>query len=145
MTLLELILACAILIVLASAAVPIARVTIKHQRERELRIVLREMRAAIDKYKEAADRNLIQIKLGSEGYPPDLETLTKGVSLGGAVEKTVRFLRRIPVDPMTGRAEWGLRSVQDEPDSRSWGGQNVFDVYSLSTATGSDRTRYSTW
>jgi general secretion pathway protein G len=145
MTLLELIVACAILLVLATAALPIARASIRHQKERELRIALREIRNAIDKYKEASDRNLIQVKLGTEGYPPDLETLVKGVALGGAVEKNVRFLRRIPVDPMTGRAEWGLRSVQDDPDSRSWGGQNVFDVYSLSTATTMDGKRYSEW
>src|ERR687888_559740 len=121
------------------AAVPLAKVAIKRERERELRRALWEMRDAIDRYKDAADRGAFQIKLGSEGYPPDMETLVKGVDVGG---KKVRFLRRIPVDPMTGDTEWGLRSMQDEPDSTSWGGQNVFDVYSKSTSEALDGTKY---
>jgi general secretion pathway protein G len=100
------------------------------------------MRDAIDKYKDAADRGMFQIKLGSEGYPPDLDTLVNGVDVGG---KKVRFLRRIPVDPMTGKAEWGMRSMQDDPKSDSFGGQNVFDVYSKSEATAQDGTKYKDW
>jgi general secretion pathway protein G len=177
MTLLELIIACGILMVLSSAALPLARVTLKRQRETELRRDLREMRDAVDRYKNAADKNLIRIEVGSEGYPPDLETLTTGVtvSVGGTSQvgisastlanfsgtaqvgaassptstsdapAKVRFLRKIPVDPMTGKAEWGLRAVQDDPDSRSWGGHNVFDVYSLSTDTAMDGTNYADW
>lgn len=145
MTLLELIVASSILLILASAALPIARVVVKREKERELRRALREIRDAIDAYKDAADRNLIQVEVGTEGYPPDLETLVRGVELTTAKERRVRFLRKIPIDPMTGRADWGLRSVQDDPDSRSWGGQNVFDVYSRSTGIALDGTKYSDW
>ena len=145
MTLLELIIACAILMVLSSAALPIAKYTIIRQREAELRRDLREMKDAIDRYKDAADRNQIRVEIGSEGYPPDLETLVKAVQLAGGSDRKIRFLRKIPVDPMTGRAEWGLRAVQDDPDSTSWGGKNVFDVYSKSTGTALDGTRYSDW
>lgn len=231
MTLLELIIVCAILMVLASAAMPMARFTIKRQKETELHRELREMRDAIDRYKDAADRNLIRVEAGTEGYPPDLETLVKGVDIaaqanagvpaaalgggaagagfgaggtttgqgasgfgfsgagggtsgsnpsggqaggisgglpgglsgatglgsgqtgragttsGGAADATrhVRFLRKVPTDPMTGRAEWGMRSVQDDPTSSSWGGKNVFDVFSLSSGTALDGTKYSDW
>jgi general secretion pathway protein G len=191
MTLLELIIACAILLVLASAAMPVARYTVKRQKEAELHRELREMRDAIDRYKDAADRNLIRVEAGTEGYPPDLNTLVKGVDLtsqqgagiagattpgqpivpstgfggfGGGFGQTqtqgqnsssssqgqdlirhVRFLRRIPVDPMTGKAEWGMRSVQDDQDSSSWGGKNVFDVFSLSSGMALDGTKYSDW
>lgn len=145
MTLLELIIACAILLILSSAALPIARHTIKRQKETELRRDLREMRDAIDHYKDLADRNLIRVEVGSEGYPPDLETLVKGVQLGAGNDRRVRFLRRIPNDPMTGRPDWGLRAIQDDPDSTSWGGKNVFDVYSKSTGTALDGTRYADW
>jgi general secretion pathway protein G len=208
MTLLELIIACAILLVLASAAMPVARYTVKRQKEAELHRELREMRDAIDRYKDAADRNLIRVEVGSEGYPPDLDTLVKGVDLtsqqGGGIAgatnpgqpivpssgfgstfgtnsfgssgsfgsnsaggssfgqssgqgqnngssqgqdliRHVRFLRRVPVDPMTGKAEWGMRSVQDDPESTSWGGKNVFDVFSLSQGTALDSTKYSDW
>ena len=149
MTLLELIVATGILITLATAALPIARATIRHQREVELHRALREMRTAIDRYKDAADKNLIRVEVGTEGYPPDLETLVKGVTLsaigGKQTERRLRFLRKIPVDPMTGRAEWGLRSVQDDADSSSWGGQNVFDVYSRSIGNAVDGTRYADW
>jgi general secretion pathway protein G len=211
MTLLELIIACAILLVLASAAMPVARYTVKRQKEAELHRELREMRDAIDRYKDAADRNLIRVEVGSEGYPPDLDTLVKGVDLtsqqgagiagatnpgqpiapssgfgstfgtssfgnsgfgggfgsnsaGGSsfgqtsgqgqnngssqgqdLIRHVRFLRRVPVDPMTGKAEWGMRSVQDDPGSTSWGGKNVFDVFSLSQGTALDSTKYSDW
>jgi len=223
MTLLELIIACAILMILASAAMPVARYTVQRKKEAELHSDLREMRDAIDRYKDAADRNLIRVEVGTEGYPPDLDTLVKGVDmvsqpngagiagatnpgqpvtsltnpggtssgfgasgfgssgsgfgssgsgfgssgsggssgLGNAFGQTnssgssnqgqdlvrhVRFLRRIPVDPMTGKAEWGMRSVQDDPDSTSWGGKNVFDVFSKSTSTSLDgTTKYSDW
>src|SRR5256714_14489477 len=142
LTLIELIVAITILLILVSAAIPIARVRVQRERERELRRDLWEMRDAIDRYKDAADRGAFQIKLGSEGYPSDLDTLVKGVDVQG---KTLRFLRRIPVDPMTGNTEWGLRSMQDEPDSSSWGGQNVFDVYTKSQGTALDGTKYSEW
>jgi len=144
MTLLELIMACAILMVLSSAALPIARVTVMRQKEADLRAALRELRTAIDRYKDMADRNLFRVEVGSEGYPPDLETLVNGVTYG-ADDRRVRFLRRIPVDPMTGRAEWGLRAIQDDPKSTSWSGKNVFDVFSLSQGTGLDGTRYAEW
>ena len=225
MTLLELIIACAILMILASAAMPVARYTVQRRKEAELHSDLREMRDAIDRYKDAADRNLIRVEVGTEGYPPDLDTLVKGVDMvsqpnaagiagatnpgqpiapstgaggtssgfgasgfgssgsgfgssgsgfgssgsgfGGSnglgnafgqsnssgnssnqgqdLVRHVRFLRRIPVDPMTGKADWGMRSVQDDPDSTSWGGKNVFDVFSKSTSTSLDNTKYSDW
>ena len=141
-TLIELIIAITILMILAGAAVPVARVQIKREKEAELRRDLWEMRDAIDHYKDLADRNAFQIKVGSEGYPPDLETLVKGVDSQG---KKIRFLRRIPVDPMTGTTEWGLRSMQDDPQSTSRGGQNVFDVFTKSTGTALDGTKYSDW
>jgi general secretion pathway protein G len=142
LTLVELIVTVAILTILASAAIPVARFEYKRQKERELRQDLWMIRNAIDKYKDAADRGAFQIKLDSQGYPPDLDTLVNGVDVQG---KKLKFLRRIPVDPMTGKAEWGERSMQDEPDSDSWGGQNVFDVYSKSDGTGLDGTKYKTW
>jgi general secretion pathway protein G len=147
MSLLELIVACSILLILSSMALPIAKFTVIREREKELRLDLREMRQAIDKYKDLADQQKIRVELGSEGYPPDLETLVKGVAVGGsgAAGKNMRFLRRVPKDPMTGRAEWGLRAVQDDPDSTSWGGKNVFDVFSKSTGTALDGTKYSDW
>jgi general secretion pathway protein G len=144
-TLIELILACSILFVLAAVAVPLARVAVKRRKENDLRYDLREMRTAIDRYKDAADKNLIQVKAGTEGYPPDLDTLVKGVQLTGAKSQHVRFLREIPKDPMTGTADWGIRSVQDDVDSTSWGGQDVFDVYSKSIGTAMDGTKYSDW
>ncbi|HEV2288501.1 MAG TPA: type II secretion system protein [Candidatus Acidoferrales bacterium] len=145
MTLLELLVACSILIILAGMAIPMARVQIKRQREAELRQDLREMRDAIDRYKDAADHNLIQVQADTEGYPPDLQTLVDGVQLAGAPDRHVRFLRKIPADPMTGNTDWGLRSVQDDPDSDSWGEQDVFDVFSKSQDTALDGTKYSDW
>lgn len=142
MTMVELIVAIAIMAILATGVLPITRTVVKRQREKELRQALWEMRDAIDRYKDAADRGAFQIKLGSEGYPPDLETLVKGVDVAG---KTLRFLRRIPVDPMTHTTEWGLRSMQDDPNSDSWGGQSVFDVYTKSTGTALDGTKYADW
>lgn len=144
-TLLELIITCAVLLVLSAAALPIAKYTIMRQREAELRRDLQDMRDAIDRYKEAADRNQIRVAIGSEGYPTDLETLATPIQLGTSGDKKIRFLRKIPVDPMTGRAEWGLRAVSDDPDSTSWGGKNVFDVYSKSTATALNGTKYADW
>jgi general secretion pathway protein G len=141
-TLLELITATVILLILTSMAIPLARVTIKREKERELRRDLWEMRDAIDRYKDAADRNAFQTKVDSQGYPPDLETLVKGVDVQG---KKIRFLRKIPVDPMTNTTEWGMRSMQDDPDSDSFGGQNLFDVYTKSLGTGLDGTKYKDW
>ena len=141
----ELAVVAAVILILAAMVVPVARYTVKRQDELELRWALRTMRDAIDKYKQYADQNLIPLKLGSEGYPPDLETLVEGVSLIGQVNKKQKFLRRIPVDPMTKKPEWGLRSFQDDPDSFSWGGQNVYDVYSLSGGRAIDKTSYKDW
>lgn len=143
MTLLELIIASSILLILATAALPTVRFAIVRPKEARLRRDLREMRDAIDRYKDYADRNLIRSAYGSEGYPPDLETLVKGVEYAGGAK--VRFLRRIPIDPMTGRAEWNLQSVQDDPDSTSWGGSTVYDVHSKSQAIALDGTHYSEW
>lgn len=145
MTLLELVMACAILMILSTAALPVTRIKLKRDREAELRIALREMRTAIDRYKDTADKGLIQTKVESENYPPDLDTLVQGVTLQGPAGHKIRFLRKISKDPMTGRTQWGLRSTQDDLDSTSWGGQNVFDVYSLSQGTGIDGTKYSDW
>jgi general secretion pathway protein G len=179
LTLLELIVACSILMVLATVAMPMARVTVVRHKEETLRYDLREMRDAIDHYKDDADKNLIQVQAGTEGYPPDLQTLVNGVQLTSAPgtsalgtsaqsispqgtsaqgtsaqgtnaqdraqDKKVRYLREIPKDPMTGNQDWGLRSTQDDPDSKSWGGQDVFDVYSQATGTALDGTNYSDW
>jgi general secretion pathway protein G len=141
-TLLELIIATSIVVILSTMAVPLARVTIQRERERMLRADLWEMRDAIDRYKDAADRGGFQTKVDSQNYPPDLETLVKGVDVQG---KKIRFLRKIPIDPMTGTTEWGLRSMQDDPDSDSWGGQSVFDVFTKSQGTALDGTKYKDW
>jgi general secretion pathway protein G len=141
-TLIELIVASAIVIILTGMAIPLVRLTLQRERERELRYDLWMMRDAIDRYKDAADRQAFQIKVGSEGYPPDLDTLVTGVDVQG---KKLKFLRKIPVDPMTGKDEWGMRSMQDDVTSESWGGQNVFDVYSKSQGTAMDGTKYKDW
>ena len=141
-SLLELIIATAILLILSTMVIPTARLTIKREKERRLRADLWEMRDAIDRYKLDADRGAFQTKVDSQGYPPDLDTLVKGVDVQG---KKVRYLRSIPIDPMTNSTEWGLRSMQDDPDSDSWGGQNVFDVYTKSTGEGLDGTKYKDW
>ncbi len=141
-TLVELIIVVTILGLLAGAAVPLVKFQVKRTKERELRADLWEMRRAIDAYKDAADLGGIQVKADSNGYPPDLETLVNGVEIQ---EKKVRFLRTIPEDPMTKSKEWGLRSNQDDLDSDSFGGQNVFDVHTKSTETALDGTKYSTW
>jgi general secretion pathway protein G len=180
LTLLELIMTIAIIFVLSTAAIPVFQMTVQHRKEAELRYHLREMRTAIDRYKDDADKNLIRTEVGSENYPPDLQTLVDGVTIsggqggigvsasavatasqgsastnggissaaGGALSdmpNKVRYLRKIPVDPMTGKAEWGMRGVQDDPDSTSWSGHNVFDVYSESAGTATDGTKYSDW
>jgi general secretion pathway protein G len=194
LTLLELVIAIGILLVLSTAAVPMARMTVQRQREAELRRDLREIRNAIDRYKDDADKNLIRTQVGSQNYPPDLQTLVDGVTISAGPGATggisasalagasgtgqfgsvgtpqqgpgagtgasalgssaaaaldlptkVRYLRKIPIDPMTGKAEWGLRAIQDDPDSHSWGGSNVFDVYTLSDAMATDGTKYSDW
>jgi general secretion pathway protein G len=142
LTLVELIIVIAIISILACAALPLAKFQVKRTKERELRRDLWEVRDAIDRYKEAADRGAIQIKADSMGYPPDLQTLVDGVNVQ---DKKVRFLRAIPKDPMTNSTDWGLRSNQDDADSDSWGGQNVFDVYSKSDGTALDGTKYNTW
>ena len=177
LTLLELIFTIGILLILSTAAIPVFRMTVQHRKEAELRYELREMRNAIDRYKDDADKNLIRTEVGSENYPPDLQTLVDGVTIsggnggigvsaasvasasqlspsqslsaaGGAMSdmpSKVRYLRKVPVDPMTGKADWGMRSVQDDPDSTSWGGHNVFDVYTQSTGTATDGSKYSDW
>jgi general secretion pathway protein G len=142
LTLVELIVTVAILGILASAAIPIARFQVKRQKERILRYDLWQMRAAIDAYKDAADKHAFITKVDSQNYPPDLQTLVDGVDVQG---KKVRFLRHIPIDPMTGNDDWGLRSMQDDPTSDSWGGQSVFDVHSKSEGTALDGTKYSDW
>ncbi len=142
LTLVELIVTIAILAILAAGAAPIARFKVKRDKERELRYDLWTMRDAIDKYKDAADKGAFQTKVDSQNYPPDLETLVNGVDVQG---KKVRFLRHIPVDPMTGKPEWGLRSMQDDPDSESFSGNSVFDVYTKSQGTALDGTKYSEW
>jgi len=141
-TLIELIVATTILLLLSTMALPIARFAIQRQREKELREDLWMMRDAIDRYKDAADKGAFQIKVGSDGYPPDLQTLVDGVDIAG---KKLKFLRRIPVDPMTGKAEWGMHSMQDDPTSDSWDEQNLFDVYSKSLGTALDGSKYKDW
>jgi general secretion pathway protein G len=141
-TLIELIVATAILVILSAMAVPLFRVTVQRERERELRYDLWVLRDAIDRYKDAADRGAFQTKVGSENYPPDMDTLVTGVDIGG---KKLKFLRKVPIDPMTGKNEWGMRSMQDDPTSDSWGGQNVFDVYTKSDGTALDDSKYKDW
>lgn len=156
MTLLELIIACSILVILATVALPLERVKLIGTKEELLRYDLREIRDAIDRYHDDAEKGKFQVEAGTEGYPPDLETLRDGVQIsvqgqgiqpGGqnAVTQKVRYLREIPVDPMTGNTDWGLRSVQDDADSTAWGGQDVFDVYTKSQGTALDGTKYSDW
>jgi len=148
-TFVELLIVTTILLILASAVMPLAQVTSQRQREAELRRSLREMRTAIDAFKDAVDLGRIpttELEPGNEGYPPDLETLVEGISAANdATGRKLRFLRRIPIDPLTGETEWGLRAYQDSPTSTSWGGQNVFDVYSRAEGTALDGTEYRTW
>ncbi len=144
-TLVELAIVVAVLLILTGMIVPVTRFTIQRQKEAQLHEALRTIRNAIDDYKRKSDQGLIPVELDTDGYPKTLEKLVEGVELVGQVKKKMKFLRKIPVDPMTGKAEWGLRSVQDEPDSTSWGRQNVYDVYSLSDGTGLDKTKYKDW
>ena len=141
-TILELIIAITILLILMGAAVPVARLSVKRQKETELRRDLWEMRDAIDRYKDACDRAAFRSKVGSECWPPDLQKLVDGEDVNG---KKLKFLRRIPIDPMTGNTEWGMRSMQDDPDSDSWSGDNLFDVYTKSQGTALDGTKYKDW
>lgn len=144
-TLLELIVTCSILLLLTTLATPLVRITVKSRKEAILRYDLRQMRDAIDRYKDDADKNQVEVGAGTEGYPPDLEILVEGAHPVGMDDRHKRYLREIPTDPMTGKKEWGLRSVQDDPDSTGWGGQDVFDVYSLSSGTALDGSKYSDW
>ena len=144
-SLVELIITVAIIAIIAGLAVPLARNSIIRAKEVELRRALREMRVAIDRYKEASDLGMIEVTLGTEGYPESLEIMVEGVPQIGAVDRDLKFLRRIPIDPMTNSTEWGLRAYQDEADSQSWGGENVFDVYTRSSGTALDDTLYAHW
>jgi general secretion pathway protein G len=145
----ELLVVASIILILASAVLPLARVTVQRQRELELRRVLRELRTAIDRHKDAVDTGQIgatDVKTGNEGYPADLQTLVDGVTAANdASGRKLRFLRKIPIDPMTRSVDWGLRSYQDRPDATNWGGQNVFDVYTKSMGTALDGTKYRDW
>lgn len=146
LTLVELIVAFTILALLSTMAVPLTRYKVQRDKERELRVAVREIRRAIDAYKDAADAQKFQIKVGTEGYPESLEQLVEGVVMSGSADGArIKFLRRIPIDPMTGKPEWGLRSMQDDPKSESWGGENVFDIYSKSRERARNGTPYSEW
>jgi len=143
-TLAELVMVVALIAILSTIVLPVAKFTVKRRKEIELRLALRQMRTAIDEYKRLSDQGMIPIKIGGEGYPESLEILVEGVELVGQNTKR-RFLRRIPFDPMTQEQEWGMRSYQDEPDSTSWGRQNIYDVYTTSDATALDGTEYKDW
>ena len=136
---------CALMTILAGVALPMAKFTVKRGKEIELRQSLRQLRNAVDEFKRFSDAGLIPVELGTDGYPEDLEILVEGVDLVGQIDKKMRFLRRIPLDPMTGETEWGLRSFQDDFDSSSWGGENVYDVYSLSVGDGLNGEPYAQW
>lgn len=144
-TLAELVMVASVLVILAGVTLPVVKFTSRRIKEMELRQALREMRAAVDEYKRYSDMGLIPVDLGTEGYPAKLDVLVDGVSLAGQVDKKLKLLRRIPVDPMTGEKEWGLRSYQDSTDATSWGGENVFDVYSLSRGVGLNGVPYREW
>lgn len=144
-TLVELVLVCAVLAILAAVTLPTAKYTRLRMREMELRSALREMRSAIDEHKRYSDAGLVAVEFGTEGYPSDLDVLVEGVEVVGQIDKKVKFLRRIPIDPMTGDTEWGKRGYEDEPDDATWGGENVFDVYSLAEGVGLNGVPYSEW
>lgn len=144
-TLAELVMVAAVMVILASVTLPIAKFTARRTKEMELRAALREMRNAVDDFKRYSDNAMIPVDLGTEGYPAELEILVEGVEIVGQVDKKIKLLRRIPLDPMTGEREWGLRSYQDEPDATSWGGENVYDVYSLSEGVGLNGVPYREW
>jgi len=144
-SLVELVVVVSVILVLTAMIVPVARFNWTRMKELELKEALRTMRTAIDEHKRLSDQGLIPVELDTEGYPKELEDLVNGIELVGQVKKVRKFLRKVPIDPMTGEAEWGLRSLQDEPDTTSWGGQNVYDVYSLSEKTALDGTKYKDW
>ncbi|HSF40541.1 MAG TPA: hypothetical protein VLT87_12160 [Thermoanaerobaculia bacterium] len=144
-TLAELVMVAAVMVALAAVTLPVAKFTAKRSKEADLRAALREMRSGIDEYKRYSDLGFIPIDLGTDGYPKELEVLVEGVEIVGQVDKKVKFMRRIPVDPMTGKAEWGMRSYQDKFDETSWGGENVYDVYSLSRGVGLNGVPYQKW
>jgi general secretion pathway protein G len=141
----ELMASITIILLLTTVALPLVRVQVQRAKEVELRRDLRQVRDAIDHFKDYADHGMIPVKADTFGYPPDLQTLVDGVTLKGTATAKFKFLRKIPVDPMTGTSDWGMRSMQDDPDSRSWGGQNVFDVYSKSDGAALNGTKYSDW
>ena len=144
-TLAELVMVCAVLGILAAIAMPVAKYTTKRMKENELRAALREMRNGIDEYKRFSDAGLLPVELGTDGYPKELQVLVEGVDIVGQIDRKARFLRRIPVDPMTGKDEWGMRSYQDDWDADSWGGEDVYDVYSLSEGVGLNGVPYARW
>jgi len=144
-TLAELVMVAAVLVILAAVTLPVAKFTTRRSKEMELRSALRDMRNAVDEYKRFSDMGMIPVDLGTDGYPKDLDILVEGVEVVGQVDKKLKLLRRIPLDPMTGEREWGLRSQSDEPDSTSWGGENVYDVYSLSGGVGLNDVPYREW
>jgi general secretion pathway protein G len=144
-TLAELVMVASVLVLLAAITMPLVKFTSRRIKEMELRQALREMRAAVDEYKRYSDMGMIPVDLGTEGYPAKLDVLVDGVALAGQVDKKLKLLRRIPIDPMTGEKEWGLRSYQDAPDATSWGGENVYDVYSRSQGVGLNGVRYRAW
>lgn len=144
-SLVELAIVASMILILTAMIVPIARFQITRQKETELKYALRQMREAIDDYKRLSDQGLIQVELDTEGYPKTLDKLVEGIEIVGQVKKKKKFLRKVPIDPMTGKAEWGKRSYQDDADSTSWGGQNVWDVYSKSRATALDGSKYKDW
>jgi general secretion pathway protein G len=144
-SLVELAIVATMILILTTMIVPVTRFAITRQKEAELRFALRTMREAIDDFKRMSDQGLIQVELDTEGYPKSLDKLVEGVEIVGQIKKKKKFLRKIPIDPFTGKAEWGLRSYQDEPDSTSWGRQNVYDVYSLFDGTALDKTKYKDW
>jgi general secretion pathway protein G len=144
-TLAELVMVAVVMTILAMAVLPVAKYTSRRTKELELKQALRTMRAGIDEFKRYSDAGMIPIDLGTDGYPAELEVLVEGVDLVGQVDRKVKFLRRVPIDPMTGEQEWGLRSYQDEPDSTSWGGENVYDVYSLAGGVGLNGVPYEKW
>lgn len=144
-TLAELVMVAAVMVILAGAALPAVKFTARRTKEMELRHHLRTMRDAIDTYKRFSDMGLLPIEVGAEGWPAELDDLVEGVEIAGQIDRKLKLLRRIPVDPMTGEAEWGMRSFQDEADSDSWGGENVFDVYSLSDGVGLNGVPYREW
>lgn len=144
-TLAELVMVAAVLVILAGVTLPVAKFTARRTKEMELRAALRQMRNAVDEYKRYSDMGLIPVDLGTEGYPAELEILVEGVEIVGQVDKKLKLLRRIPLDPMTGEREWGMRSYQDDFDSTSWGGENVYDLYSLSEGVGLNGVPYREW